>query len=97
MQFLNFLIPQTRRQSQDQTLLDSRLLVEHSSRILSVPVQATLDVGDGHSPLVKFAGTFWRFKLCGLRPSTFEDGQSVRILGIQGNCLLIELEECDAN
>jgi hypothetical protein len=95
MQFLNFLLPPEMWRSQDQTLVNSGLFVELSSRMLAIPIQATIDVGDGCSPLVKFAGTFWRFKLCGLLPSTFVDGQPVKILGIQGNCLLIEMEACD--
>lgn len=95
MQFFSFRIPQAGRQSEGWTLTDSRFLRRHSSRMLEVPVSASLEVGDGHSPLVRFAGTFWRFKIYGFCPSTFVNGQSVKILGIQGNRLLIEMEKCD--
>lgn len=91
MRLLNLLFFRN-QPAQDSQSTHDEVFVDPLPRLLSTLDLATMDVRQGSPPLVKFAGTFWRFRVYGAKPSTFVDGQMVKILGRQGNCLLIELE-----
>lgn len=92
MRLLNLLLFSRNQSSPVPTPIHEKLFFVPLPRLLSTPISATMDVQPGSPPLVKFAGTFWRFRVRGSEPSTFIDGQVVKIVGRQGNCLLIELE-----
>lgn len=61
-------------------------------RMLETPVTGSIEIFDRYPPRVRYAGTLWRYKVCG-RPllSPFTHKQPVTIIGRQGNCLLIEV------
>jgi hypothetical protein len=59
--------------------------------MLEVPATGSLEISDRYPPHVKYAGTFWRFKICGSPPGTLTHRQRVTIIGRQGNCLLIQI------
>lgn len=61
--------------------------------LFPTPSLAEMDVQQGSPPLVKFVGTFWRFRVYDPKPCKFVDGQMVKVVGRQGNRLLIELLE----
>lgn len=63
------------------------------------PVPAILAIETGYPPLVRYAGTLWRFRCAGVDPHhlphPLTDGQLIKIVGRQGNTLFIELETSD--
>lgn len=92
MKFLDQLFSAKSQPSKKTGLAHDRRFANFPIRMFPTPTSGRMDVRQGFPPLVKFAGTFWHFRVHGRRPSTFIDGQRVKILGRQGNCLLIELE-----
>jgi hypothetical protein len=93
MRFLNFFHPFNRWQP-NQLLIRKTPFAVPPSRTFKKPVLGTVDLLEGHAPLVRYAGTLWR---CRLKSSRFESlplthGQLVKITGRQSNCLLIEIE-----
>ncbi|NJR59415.1 MAG: hypothetical protein HC769_11520 [Cyanobacteria bacterium CRU_2_1] len=92
MRLLDLLLFTRNQPTKDPRLTHEGAFTDLPLRLLPTPILARMDVPPGSPPLVKFAGTFWRFRVYGSEPCTFVDGQMVKILGRQGNCLLIELE-----
>lgn len=59
--------------------------------LLNQPVSAKIEAIEGYAPRIKYRGTSWGFKLYGAEtPISFDHGQAVRIVGIQGINLLIQ-------
>ncbi|HEY9700789.1 MAG TPA: NfeD family protein [Trichocoleus sp.] len=59
--------------------------------LLNQPVPARIEAIEGYTPRIKYRGTSWGFKLYGSEaPISFNHGQAVRIVGIQGISLLIQ-------
>jgi hypothetical protein len=92
MKFLDLVFPFRNQPSQTPQVDYERLFAPAPPRLFSSPILGTMGVKEGSPPLVKFAGTLWRFRVCRAELHTFVDGQVVKILGRQGNRLLIEPE-----
>ncbi|MBE9178505.1 hypothetical protein IQ268_08020 [Oculatella sp. LEGE 06141] len=92
MRFLDLLFSSENQPSQEPTAAYEDGFTELPLKLFSTPCLAIMDVQQGSPLMVKFAGTYWHFQFYGAEPTPLVDGQRVKVLGRQGNCLLIELE-----
>lgn len=92
MRLLDLLLFSRNQPSKNPTSIYEERFSDPPLKLFSTPATARMDVQQGDPCLVKFAGTFWRFRVNGSRPCKFVDGQAVKVVGRQGNHLLIELE-----
>jgi hypothetical protein len=92
MRFLDLLLSPGEKPSKKPAPVNEMRFSALALKLFSTPCRGSMKVQQGASPLVKFAGTLWRFRVYGSQSFRFVDGQMVKILGRQGNCLLIEPE-----
>jgi len=62
-----------------------------SPKMLDVPVTGSVEIHDRYPPRIKYAGTLWRFRICGNSTTPLTHRQLVTIVGRQGNSLLIKI------
>lgn len=92
MKILDLLLFAKNQPSKVPRLVYERGFSDPPCILFSTSSLAKMDVQQGFPPLVKFAGTFWRFRVYEPKPCKFVDGQIVKIVGRQGNRLLIKPE-----
>lgn len=76
--------------------MNDRFLAKFPIQRFEQPILGIVEVKAGYAPCVRYAGTLWRFKCEELDTPDVADQQLVKIIGRQGNSLIVELEAIDA-
>jgi hypothetical protein len=62
-----------------------------SPQMFHDPMPGSIEIYGNYPPCVRFEGSLWHFRVCGSGDTSLTNGQSIKVIGLHGNCLLVEV------